>query len=169
MKKVLISLFLILLIVGVNSSCTKRVEPIPIKEIKFETTPAPNDEILKKLAEMEKAIGTEPPKPIKIVHNGKTYLAFTPADFKKLTAKNELAAYLKETVKLMHERDKLYIMEINQLKRISELQNVELEYMQRLYIRARTDANQAEQDRWIDGVLYRLIIAGQVAAILLLL
>jgi len=163
-------LLMILIIVGslFLVGCATKVEPIKIEPVKFEQTQLPDDSLINKIAEIKKKIGTSP-KSIIIKQNGITYVAFTNKEFKKIAAKNELTKYLEETIKLVHERQKIYVMEINQLKRLNELQNMESNVLQNMYVKAETRANEERSHRTTEGVLYKLLFVLQTVAIILLI
>lgn len=164
------TLFVISLIAGsfLFSGCMGHITPLELPSVKFEVTETPTDDILLKISEMKIDIG-ESPIPKVLVQNGITYYAFTQEQLHQLTAKNELTKYLEETVKLQHERVKVLIMEINQLKRLTELQRMETESFQRLYINAKNEAINLRNENVLNGIVYKVIVIGQLIAIILLI
>ena len=116
---------------------------------------------------MDDIIG-EKPQPIRIEYQGQAYLAFTLGDVKKLTAKNELLMFLKRTVELQHHRMKIYVMTINELKRLSAMQQNESEMLQDMYVRAKNGELRESWSRRTESWIYKLVIIGEVVAILAL-
>jgi hypothetical protein len=158
-----ISIFVFISGCGLNQLKPREYEPI-----KFEQTKIPDNKILEKIKKMEAKIGKSP-TPVKVKVDGKIYIAFTKKQLDKLTAKDVLYNYLKDIVKLQHEKSKLMKMELNQLKRLAELQRKETVMLDEMYVKARNDANNEEMKRNIEGWSYKLVIIGQIIIMILLL
>ena len=161
-------LLTILLIAGSLISCSPNIQRIEIPAINFEQTAMPSEDIFLEIAEIEKEIGAAP-VPILVEKNGVTYFAFTKMDIKKLTAKNKLTKLLKEQLKLMHDSNKIYVTTINRLKHLSSLQNEEIKFFERIYYQAKVDKADAEYKLRIDGIIYKIIIVGQMIAMIAIL
>jgi len=155
------------MIAGSLFACSPNIQRIEIPEIKFEETAMPSDEFLKEIEEIKKSIGKPEPNQVKI--GGVTYWAFNKEDMNKLTDRNKLTKLLESQLKLQHEGAKIYVTTINRLKHLSELQNEEIKFFERIYYQAKVDKAEAESRMNIDGIIYRIVIIGQIIAIIALL
>lgn len=171
MTKTLKMWLVILLTLGmVLSSCASSRPPEPVN---FDTepliyTPLPTDGVLLEIDKRKQEIGPAP-VPIIINHQGQRYAAFTLDQMKRLTAHNQLTRYLEALVREQHKQKKVYILQINDLKDVVNDQNVQLELYQKVYLDADEAVRNEERRRKIEGYIYKVIIAGQIVAILALL
>ena len=165
MKKLLT----ILIVVGSLCFCAcSPIQRIEIPDIAFEETAMPSDEFLREIEKIKKDIGSPPIiETIKI--GGATYFAFSKEDMKKLEAKNKFAKLLESHIRLMHEDAKVYVTTINRLKHLSELQNAEIKFFESIYYQAKIDKAEAESRMTIDGIIYKIVIVGQMIAMIALL
>jgi hypothetical protein len=166
MKKMKNTLLMILLTSLISSCAT--YEPIQIKEIKFDPTPIPSNEALTEIENIKNDIG-KINNPIKIKQNGVTYIAFTPDDVKKITAKLELMDLLEKTVNNQYNIMVINVKEINEFKRLVEIQQTELMVMNQLIERLDKQYNRLNFEKQAEGIMYKFIVIGQMIALILLI
>jgi len=149
-------------------SCSPKINRIDIPTISFEETIPISDSIFTDIDDIEKEIGVIS-APIIIKKDGISYFAFSKEDIVKLTAKNKLVKLLKEQVKLLNDSNKIYVTTINRLKHLSSIQNEEIKFFERIYYQAKIDKVDAEYKMTLDGIIYKIIIVGQIIAMIALI
>lgn len=150
------------------NSCTTPIEPLKIEPIEFEETKPPSDDIIKEIERIKANIG-KIDKPKKITVDGKTYIAFTPEQLKKVTSKLELIEFLENAVEKQHNIMKLQVVQINELKRVTTIQQNELITMSQLVNRVEKQYNELAMRSQIDSIFYKVLMFGELLVFLLLI
>lgn len=138
-----------------KDNAIKRLEPINFKE-----TPAPNEDFLEELDQLRLSFGSAPAPKI-LTHNGITYYGFTKPQMVQMIKKNQAFRMLEEIAKTQHEKAKIYVMDINKLKKLAESEREQSRLYQDMYIATRDEAARLR----LESYGYKLITIGSLVAI----